>query len=158
MSVHAKLVCALTLSSLVVACGSGPSEMSSPPEEYPLAFYHEDCAPWDGPAVTLYLVQSPMTRPWEPSAPYARLSVYEPIPSLVGSTVEWQGDAIDTGHAVRCRTEQSCQVAADVRLRVRQWQASEGRLTGDVELVLPDGSRVAGGFQAELLDVQAICG
>ena len=149
------LVTLLLSSCLAPSCDSSPSElpeMLEPPEDYPLAFYHLDCAPWDGAAVSLYLVQEAMTMPFAAPLPHLRVSVYEAIPGLVGETFQWGG------YAGRCPIEGACESATSARIRFRSWDAEEGRLAGDVELQFPDGSSEAGAFDGALLDFQPLCG
>ena len=132
--------------------------MLRPPEDYPLAFYHQDCAPWDGPAVSLYLVQEPMTTPFMAPLPHLRVSVYGALHRLVGETLQWNGTQSDQGYAGRCPAEGTCEPATSARVRVRGWDSAGGGMTGDVELEFGDGSREAGSFDGTRLDFQPLCG
>jgi hypothetical protein len=148
----------LLTSVLAPSCTSPPSEPLGPPDDYTLAFYHHDCAPWDGPAISIYLVQHAMTAPYVAPTPHLRVSLYAGLPVLVGRTVEWSGTQSNDGYAARCPTEGPCEPAATASVRIRSWDAGQGRLSGSLELGFADGFPEAGGFEAVRLDFEPICG
>lgn len=161
MNIRPKVAIWLLAGAACLSCDGEPAgfpEALGPLDEYPLAFHHQDCAPWDGPALALYFVRQPMTAPWTAPGPHLRVSIYAARPGLIGQTVQWESTDANDGYAARCLEEGACEPATLAKVRLREWQADEGWLTGDVELSFEDGSRVAGTFRALGLQSEAICG
>jgi len=149
---RAAAVLGLALASL--ACTStAPTDTG-----FPLAYFHGDCAPWDGPALTIVLTRSEMTEAFDASYPFARISLYSPPPRLEGSTVRWSGSAQSDGYATACESEDACTNAESVRITFDRVQEDPQRLAGDLRLDLEDGRRIEGRFEARRIAFQALCG
>lgn len=160
MVIRSSTAHALLLVLLGLACGERSDDVPArqhPPESYPLAYYHLDCAPWDGPAVSILLVREPMTEPWAPGT-HLRLSIYSALPDLMGRTVSWTADQGTVGYAGRCEGEGPCEPAAAARIRIREAGDGGAWLVGDVELTFANGLREAGAFRAQRLQRRVLCG
>ena len=140
--------------------GCAPSEeaWSSSATEYPLAYFHDDCAPWDGPALSILLTHAALDDPFEETFPSVRVTTFRPPSTLAGSMFEWTGDAPDLGYASWCEFSGSCWSATTVRVRFDRAQPSTAELAGQVHLVFEGGRVVSGAFKAVRLPLQMLCG
>ncbi len=133
------------------------TELASPPEGYPVAWAHNSCAPWDGPAVVLYLGQTLPSDPLSPTYPHLQVSIYSRPTELPGQRFHWEGSAPNEGSARRCVSEYQCLVADAVAVEFGNFQ-DPAAYAGSVDVTMPDGSSVAGGFSATKLTYQPLCG
>jgi len=156
MNLRAWLLTALALSA-PAAC-SGPDD---PTMEGPTAFahaaYHDDCAPWDGAAVTLYLSDQAVPGPHSPPRPHVSVALYRPLGSLVGSTFRWEGRDGQQGHVSRCPAQGDCQEASAVWIRLVSL-GPDGLLEGEVRLDFGVGDVVEGTFEAVRIPFEPLCG
>jgi hypothetical protein len=114
-----------------------------------------DCAPWDGPATTVYLTAAPGDSLRMP-APFLRLTVYRRVSGLPGSRFEWPArEQVAAGN--RCMTEESCEVAGSGQIRFHAGQ-SDSLLAGEFELHFSDGSVEQGRFRAIWVARRILCG
>jgi hypothetical protein len=150
--------CGLLCALLCVGCVPGEEAWSSSATEYPLAYFHDDCAPWDGPALSIVLTHAELDSSFEESFPSVRVTSYRPPSTLAGSSFEWTGDAPDLGYASWCEFFDSCWSATTVRVRFDRAQPSADELAGQVHLVFEGGRLVSGAFKAVRLPLQAFCG
>ncbi|MDH3206496.1 MAG: hypothetical protein OEO79_07785 [Gemmatimonadota bacterium] len=143
---------------LCIACTSGVDGWSSGSTGYPLAYFHDDCAPWDGPALTILLTHTELESPFEQTVPNVRVTSYRPPAVLAGASFEWEGDAPDLGYGRWCEFFDDCWSATTVRVRFDRVQDSEDELAGQVYLVFEGGRVVSGAFTATRLPLQMLCG
>ena len=143
---------------LCLSCASGDEGWSSSPTEYPRAYVYDDCAPWDGPALTLLLTHTELESPFEESVPSVQVTSYRPPSVLAGGSFEWEGDAPNLGFAQWCEFFDSCWSATSVRVRFDRVQPSADELSGQVSLVFEGGRVVAGAFTAARLSLPMLCG
>lgn len=147
------------LSSLVIAlsaCGDKSNGgLLPPPAAYPFAYAVADCAPWDGPAVTIYLTAR-ATDSTEFSWPQLRISVWRAVADLPGQTFSWPTEQ-QIGAAVRCADPDTCEPATAARVSFLS-AADDTTLMGVAELTFAGATRVHGGFRAPWRRTRVMCG
>jgi len=145
------------LSVLASACdgGAGLVPHREPPAGLPIATAMADCAPWDGPAVSIYLTPAPFDS-FEPPLPHLRLSLYRPAVALAYTTISWPADQ-EPGVAVHCPAQGECRSAVSARIRLRR-VVPDSLLEGDFDLRFPDHSTLGGGFRAAWRRLLVMCG
>ena len=141
-----------------LGCSSQSGDARPTDTGFALAYFHDDCAPWDGGALTVVLSRVAMGGPFEAAYPHARITSYLPPARLAGSGVEWSGADHDDGYAALCDSADACTPAARVELRFDRAQADRSHLRGEVYLELDDGRVIGGPFEARRIDFQALCG
>jgi hypothetical protein len=67
----------------------------------------ETCAPWDGPAVALFLTEHAAVDSY-PSPPYSAITVYRSLPQLLGRRFEVGPDTPNLGSGQVCPGAGSC--------------------------------------------------
>lgn len=138
----------LALVGLITACGSPPGASSAPPGGFPEAVATADCAPFDGPATSIYLIpegaDSAGPLSGEASAPHIRISIYRDIGEIGGQTFEIEAAVTD---AVRCSGGTPCESATGGRVRVDEAGREDG-VAGEVHLEFETGGPVSGSFDA----------
>lgn len=115
-----------------------------------------DCAPWDGPAVTILLT----TRPADSIAvtgPYVSISVWRSATALAGQTVAWPSDR-QVGAATRCTTDAACEPTRSARVTFAP-ASPDTMLDGTVELTFAGADSILRGtFRASWLRTRVMCG
>ena len=149
---------ALACAVICLGCTSGQEVWSSDPTEFPFAYIHDDCAPWDGHAITIVLSHQELAGPYEANFPFVRITSWRPPTELAGSSLGWTGIAHDLGYASWCDAEDSCLTASAVRVRFERGQTSSDALEGQLHLEFEGGRAVSGAFNARRLSQQALCG
>ena len=145
-----------TAALLAGTSGCGTDEFPvEPPEGYAYAVAQRDCAPADGPALSLYLTPTLVDAP-HPAPPFVRVSVYESPGDVVGRT--WSFDATTTvASAIRCTTTANCVNATSGVFKVGRF-ASDSSLDASVDLLFPDGLRVRGSVRGIWKSHTFFCG
>ena len=143
---------------LCLGCTSGEEIWSLSDTGFPHAYFHDDCAPWDGPALSIVLSQTQLGSPFELGFPSVRVTSWRPPAELAGASLEWSGVAHDLGYASFCESEDSCRTASTVRLRFDPAQPSADELAGQLHLEFEDGRVVSGAFRAVRLPFRVLCG
>lgn len=140
----------------LAACGAPfPTD---PPEGYPYAYALVDCAPWDGPAVTILL----MTRPAPADSlavtwPHVSVSVWRSRTTLAGQTFAWPSDR-QVGAATRCTSEAACEAASSGRVTFAP-ETADTLLRGSVELRFAGADSILrGAFRASWRRTHVMCG
>jgi hypothetical protein len=133
---------------LCLGCASGEEAWSSSPTGYPLAYFHDDCAPWDGAALSIVLSYSEFESPFEAHFPNVRVTSYRPPSQNAGTSFEWTGVAQDLGYATWCDSAEACRPSSSVRVRFDRAQPSPDELAGQVRLEFEGGHVVSGAFNA----------
>jgi hypothetical protein len=136
-----------------LACTALPTDTG-----FPLAYLHDDCAPWDGAALTLVLSQHEIDSRLAVGYPNLRITSYRPPSSLAGGSFSWEGDAQSDGYATLCDSADSCASATRVSVDFDRAQGSGEVVTGQVRVELEDGRIVAGPFSARRLEYPMLCG
>jgi hypothetical protein len=121
-----------------------------------MAFAEDACAPWDGAAVVIYLVD---THPEGDTAPYPhlRIAIWRPAAEVGGQIIRWRGEDQSIGVAVRCSEAGKCQRSKSVGLRFRS-REPDGTIPGYLELEFEDGASIRGGFRAAWRERRVMCG
>src|SRR5262245_5916770 len=150
----------LVLASFVFLSGNTTTCNLTGPVEHPEAgFSHAVatmiCGLADGPATGILLGQNPIPSPLEPSYPYVRVSIWQPVGTLKSLYVidATQGDVsaqyfLSAGEFLTATT-------GTVRIdRV----SSNNRIEGSVDLRFPGGKAVTEGFSAPWIESFILCG
>jgi hypothetical protein len=145
---------------LGVACADGDrfTTRAGSPEGYPYAYAARSCAPWDGPAVTIFLVPSPVdsSSTLPPDAPHIELAIWRSPASLTGTTLTWPTTE-QIGVLTACRDQTTCEQATAATVRFRSLP-SGGSLEGHISAKFPTATGVSGGFRAVWHPERALCG
>lgn len=134
----------------------GEAQAESLAEAFPVAGYYADCAPWDGPALTLVFAAAGAD-PAAPGVPHLRISTYRPPSVLPGSSFDWRGTDHNYGHAELCRSEGACEVPHAVEVEFDAL-LNDGSLRGELSVGLIDGRVISGAFEAEVVQTTFLCG
>ena len=70
----------------------------------------QTCAPWDGPAVALFLTDQPAVATY-PSAPYSSIVVYRSVSDVLGKRFDVSPETQNVGYAQICPSGGECQPA-----------------------------------------------
>ena len=131
---------------------SGPGEAIP---GYPFSYAVTVCAPWDGPAVSVYLTPE-LSDSTASSYPQLRVSVYRSESALLGNTFSWPAkDQVGVG--VRCVDSATCEAATTGRITFLR-PAADSSLDGTTELTFPDGTTIRGAFRATWRPTRVMCG
>lgn len=143
----------------LVACGQQATSERSPagPIGFQYASASNDCAPWDGHAVTVLFADQSGTDSAgidAGSRPLLRVSVY-PRGDAQQHFV-WPSDT-EQGTATRCLAGAACQ-SSDRGTVTFEQPPADSIVTGTVDLHFADGSRVSGPFRARWIPRRVLCG
>lgn len=145
------------LALLLLPLGAcGPPASADPPAGYPYASAHADCAPWDGPAVTILLTtQAPDSI--AVTGPYVSISVWRSATTLAGRTFAWPSDS-QVGAATRCSSDAACEAARSGRVTFAP--ASPDTILGGTVVLRFAGadSILRGAFRALWRRTRVMCG
>jgi len=128
---------------------------TNPPAGFPHAYAVADCAPWDGPAVTVYLTARPADStefPW----PQVRISIWRGAETLPGQSFAWPSD-VQVGAATRCTDPTACETASTARVSFTA-ATGDSTLSGYTQMTFPGGAPLGGAFRAIWRATQAMCG
>lgn len=145
----------LALILTLLACDGGPAG-EGPNETWQYAVARADCAPWDGAATSVYLTASPADSTHSTPTPFLRLGVYHHLAGVRGARWPLGENGPDGAVAVFCGAESACVNAAAGWIEFAP--GSAGPLTGQYDVMFPDGSRRAGHFSAPVQDIAVLCG
>lgn len=76
-------------------------------DESPSAALLQTCAPWDGPAVSLFLTDSPAVSTY-PAPPYRSITIYRDVAELLGKRFEVTATTQQIGIAQDCPSAGRC--------------------------------------------------
>ena len=137
------------------AC-SEPQLPSKPPEGMDVSWFHDDCAPWDGPATTLYLGTEVAESVFTPTFPFLRLSLYSSSTQFkAGKRLQFDLPG-SPGFAQYCVDADHCLSATAVRIDFLNVDAQH--LEGRLEVVFETRLPIRGSFRASRIEFQALCG
>jgi hypothetical protein len=144
----------LVFAMLIVAgCGSNGEPMR-PPAEFPFATVSRDCAPFDGPAVTIYL--TPTAVALDPSPPFVRISVWDAPEQVAGRTWTWPR-TVNKATASRCVTGNDCVDSTSGSVTLGNF-GPDSALSATVDVKFPDGSRIQGTVRGTWQSRRILCG
>jgi hypothetical protein len=147
----------LLCAAACLACAPGGEAWSSSGTGFPFAYFHDDCAPWDGRALTIILSHEEL-EPYQASYPSVRVTSWRPPSKVAGASFEWSGVTQDQGYANWCDSEEACRTASSVRVRFDRVQPSPDEIAGQLRLEFEGGQVVEGAFKAVGLPLQMMCG
>jgi hypothetical protein len=113
-----------------------------------------DCAPWDGPAVSVFLSLSPIEST-SVRSPFLALSTYRAPTEVVGGRFEWPAKRQVAG-AYRCRAGGECEASTLGYIRFDE-SLADGTLIGAFLAQFPHDT-VQGGFRAVWVERRLFCG
>lgn len=145
-------ICVLAL--LSVSCSSGSIVGST--EILPYAVAAQSCGPADGPAVSIYLTPD-VVRSLEPTTPYVRINILQPLDRLTERSWRLNGAAADADGAAVYYTGAGSEIATDGEVRVSTVDPDR-TLHGFAELRFPTLGRVRGEFHAVWNPRAMLCG
>jgi hypothetical protein len=97
---------------VVLLSGCGAAGTTAGPTNASLI---QTCAPWDGPAVGLFLTTTaPVTS--YPDPPYLSITVYKGVPDIQGRSFTVSPGTAELGSAQDCSTISSCVPAEEARV------------------------------------------
>jgi hypothetical protein len=156
-----RLIGGLLAAAALAAC-DGPGSTASvppPPAGFQFASAAPDCAPWDGPAVTILLSNHPGSDTAgiaENVRPLIRVVLYPRGTGVTGQKFHWPADP-EMAVGQRCPAEGECETASDGEVDVLPSPA-DSALEGSLRLHFPDGTTVSGGFHATWHPRRMLCG
>lgn len=139
------------------ACSLPEGLPAEPPQDLETAWFHDDCAPWDGPATSLYLGREVPEGPLAPAAvPYLHIALYSGR-LQAASTQRVRFDIPgNEGDALYCPSADGCQRAASVVIEISQ--PDPDTLEGRLEVSFEERPPIRGSFRASRLPSWALCG
>ena len=143
--------------ALTAACGPSdpPAEPAGDVPGFSVVQAWQDCAPWDGPAVSI--VFSGLGSTGDVIVPpYLTVSLWKAPEELEGQTWRWAA-AQDIGAASLCRSDQDCELATNGVVTVDR-TAVDSLLTGSLRLEFGDRPAVEGTFRATWRQRMFLCG
>ena len=130
--------------ALLAGCaGEGPPPG---PGRFAHSAIHKTIAPWDGPAVQLYLAEKPMPGK-APVAPFVSVRIYRPAAELSGQRVRLGGEESRAGHAQWVPRQGQAGPLSWVEVTFEGVKEGEP-VRGSYEVAFPDGGRERGRFEA----------
>jgi hypothetical protein len=143
--------CLLALPS--VACALQSDLPSDPPGDLKVAWFHDDCAPWDGAATSLYLGVGRAKTVFHPDPPFLHVALYTNFRS--GQQLRFAVPG-NQGHAQYCLEANACMTARSVSI---EFSKIEGNLLeGRLEVLFNRRAAIRGGFHANRMPFRALCG
>jgi hypothetical protein len=140
---------------LLLACSTPSGDVPELPEPFTHATAMRDCAPWDGPAVSIILTTAPLDSTMTPTEPWIHLSIWRDSAVLANGLHEWPSDE-QVGAASECPTADSCEAAETGRVRFREFEGDT--LVGQFRLTFRNDDPIEGGFRAVWLERRMMCG
>jgi hypothetical protein len=138
----------------LVACAQQADLPAEAPPGLGSAWFHDDCAPWDGSATTLVLGREVASTPFKPGFPHIQVSLYSNS-SRRGTRLRFEIPG-NQGFAQYCLSADACTKATAVTLQFSKVEPDliEGRL----EVLFKDRAAIRGGFRAIRIPFRALCG
>lgn len=122
-------------------------------ETYPYAVVRDSCAPWDGPAVAIYLTKSKVTAREIPE-PSITINLWRQLPPPINQPISLQSGGL--GVATRCLHAEDCEAAIGATITFTSY--SDSSISGSYELKFKNGDVERGSFQAAWQHYPERCG
>lgn len=124
---------------------------------YKNAYTWEDCAPWDGPAVSFYLTDKEAEK-GEIKKPYLSISIYRSISQIsIQPFIVGFGGGVNVGIASLCPDQGDCKLVKSGIVVIKKVVPSQS-IEGDYQLEFEDGIKKTGSFQASWIKRRVLCG
>jgi hypothetical protein len=148
------LFCLLALPAF--ACALQSDLPSDPPDGLNVAWFHDDCAPWDGAATSLYLGRERAKAVFHQDFPFLHVALYSNSLSFrTGGRLRFEILG-NQGHARYCRDADACVNARAVSIEFSK--VEENLLEGRIEVLFDGLPPIRGGFRAARMPFRALCG
>lgn len=139
-------------SAALVACGGA---LTAPGGELPYARANNSCGPTDGPAVSITLLSSLAQTVGDPP-PFVTVSIWKPLGDLPGKTFRL---ATGSGDGYGVYSAEGSRRAGAVTGTVTIYRvARDSTVTGILNVLLIDGSRIRQEFAASWIETRVLCG
>jgi hypothetical protein len=132
-----------------------PSVGIVPPNGYSEAMAMPDCAPWDGPAVLLYLLDS-TSDAVPPVNRHVRVEIWKGQAELAHHTFRWPANPAP-GAAAQCSSDGSCEAAIEGRVAFGAVDPDRS-VAGELDLRFASGNSVRQAFKARWQPRRIGCG
>ena len=142
------------LAALGVDCARR-AEPAAEPAPYAYAFAMPDCAPWDGPAVVLYLLDS-NSDPVPPATRHVRVTIWKSAADLAHRTFRWPASP-EPGEGAQCSSADSCEAVIQGQIAFGA-VAPNSFVEGELDLRFGNGERVRKAFKAAWRPRRISCG
>jgi hypothetical protein len=138
------------------ACALQPELPSEPPQELEIAWFLDDCAPWDGLATSLYLGREIPADKFNPGFPNLHVAIYSSLlQRRSGELLRFDVPSHD-GHARYCANSENCVNATAVTIEFSKVERS--LLEGRLEVVFKEREPIRGSFRATKMAGRTPCG
>ena len=122
---------------------------------YPHQLAMGDCAPWDGPAIRIYLAQKPLIPNkqgyFQPNSPFINMGIWTEQPAL-NQWLSFQAYQDKLGSVAVCNTYNDCQPAEG---EIRFTEFSSQRIVGTLRLKGTRSPKSVPYFKPQIIPVQA---
>lgn len=140
----------------LTACALQADLPAEPPQGLGSAWFHDDCAPWDGSATTLIMGEQASATPAQPGFPHLQVSVYSNWRQFrTGERLRFEVSG-DRGFAQYCLSEDACTKATAVTLQFSK--VEQDVIEGRLEVLFKERAAIRGGFRAVRIPFRALCG
>lgn len=138
---------------ITVLAGCGAAETTAGPSNASLV---QTCAPWDGPAVGLYLTATTPAATY-PEPPFLSITVYKGVPDIQGKSFTVSQGTTDLGFAQDCPTNSSCVPADKARVSFGML-AADSTIQVTYRIEFPSDRILVGQVRPRLLPAPGLCG
>jgi len=150
-----KSLTALAPALAILASGCGATD---PLDGFPVAWMVTSCSPVDGPAVVLFLAQETPDEVSNPSGPHLAIAIDRSAESLRGNRFTLEDDPPSIFSARQCVDADHCSDLTSAAVVFDRSSSATHGYTGQLDVILPDGSMLEGGFSASLYELLILCG
>jgi hypothetical protein len=137
----------------LAACATQTDLPPEPPQGLGSAWFHDDCAPWDGAATTLLLGPKVAPAPFQPGFPHLQVSLFSSLSRFRRLSFDVPGNQ---GFAQYCLNADTCNKATAVTLQFSKIE--ENLMEGRLEVQFKDRAPIRGSFRATRIPFRALCG
>ena len=142
------------LKLLGLLCWLAPAcETETPPQPSVYASLTRSCAPFDGPAVTLYLSEHPIEGA-VPAPPYDMISVYRGLDEVLGQSILV---TTQVGSAVKCLSASDCRPYSGAVIKFGALR-SDSTISVNYRIFLSAESELSGSLSPKLDPAPALFG
>jgi len=143
------------LKLLVLLCWLAPAcQTEEPPQETVYAKLARSCAPFDGPAVTLYLSDHPIEAA-VPAPPYDMISVYRGLDEVLGQSILVESTQV--GSAAECLSANDCRPYIGALIKFGAL-GSDSTIAVSYRIFLSAEDELSGSVHPKLDPAPALCG
>jgi len=140
----------------LVACALQADLPAEPPQGLGSAWFHDDCAPWDGSATTLLLGKEVASTPFNRGFPHLQVSLYSNWSQFrTGGRLRFDISGKE-GFAEYCLSAEACTNATAVTLQFSN--VEQDLIEGRLEVLFEGRAAIRGGFRATRIPFRALCG